>query len=168
MTRKLRLKKDWRDTKGILSRGTPEKDRHSTAIHEAGHAVLAHRLGQRVQWLVLASDCPYAGATSVFYKSQKGKIDPLVMGIVALAGHEAEHLVYQRPITKLPAEDYKTIVMLGFSPDSISVVGKITRRLSCTFEKDIRRVAKALLKTDSLNRRQFLKVIREAGPGISG
>lgn len=154
------MKHGWRTTGGILHRGSPERDRRTTAVHEAGHAVVAHHLGARVLRLYLDPKEPRRGWSESAFQKQHGRIDPIVRAMVALSGHEAEHRIYGRPLRLMPAEDYMTVMKLGVTPSSANVIGWMTRRYVGWCESDIRRVARALRKRGRLNRRQFLAALR--------
>jgi hypothetical protein len=156
----MKKKTGWIARNGILTRGTPARDRLATAVHEAGHAVIAERMGEIVTHVMLVMDRPQRGLTVVNYRKRHGRIDPLTRAIVALAGHEAEHRFYGRPINALPPGDYEVLVKLGCSNKSINTLGWFARRHVCWFERDIRRVARELLRRGSLSRRQFLAALK--------
>ncbi len=151
---------------GILTRGTAAKDLRTTALHEAAHAVIAHRLGHKVQRLWIES-LPKRGLrntrgyTETCYKTRNRRPDAFAVVVVALAGHEAEHMVYGRPITALPMSDLRDIYRCGVATSqSLNLAGWISRKCVRRDMKAIRRVAVALRVRGSLNRRQFLAVIR--------
>lgn len=132
--------------------------RRSTAIHEAAHAVVAEIVGARVQRVCLISDT--VGFSEAAYTHRRGKVDPVARGVVSLAGHEAERRFYRRPRTLLPKGDYEAVLALGCSGDSANALAEIARRMVRWYTPEIKRVAKALLRGGSLNRRQFLAAYR--------
>lgn len=133
--------------------------RRATAIHEAAHAVIAEVAGAPVQRVVLSSDT--VGYAEAAYPHRRGRVDPVVRGVVALAGHEAECRFYGRPKTLLPAGDLRTVEALGCSSDSVNALGEIARRMVRWYAPQIKRVARALVARGTLNRRQFLQAYRE-------
>ena len=146
-----------------LCRNTQAKTRHSTAVHEAGHAVVAERLGESVNWVRLHKTDAVRGETSVSYLKRKGQIDPVVRAVIAMAGHEAERVIYQRPATLLPLQDRQTVLALGCSEGTLNVVGHVSRQYVRRYQKEIRRVARALLRAGGrLSRTQFLAALGEA------
>lgn len=151
----------WVVRDGILSRGTPAKDRRSSAIHEAAHAVVAHTLRGCVKTVKLDPKNPRNGETYYTLRKRRGRHDPVTVAVTALAGHEAEHRICGRPLSLLPAGDYATVLNLGCSRRTANLIGWLTRQYVRWAERDIRRVARALLKRGSLNRRQFLAALRE-------
>lgn len=158
-----RLAHGWIEHRGFLGRGSPSKNRRSTALHEAAHAVFAEHLGAKVQrlWLV-ANKRHDTGYTETLWPRVNGRCtDPLAFAIQTLAGHEAEHAAYDRPISKLPAGDYRAIERRGYSASSINLVGYLTRKLLPGLMPEIRRVQKALLEKGRLSRRLFLGARRE-------
>jgi hypothetical protein len=138
---------------------TPRLARWSTALHEAAHAVVAEVSGAPVHRLWLESD--NVGYAEASYPKRRGRIDPVVRGVVALAGHEAECRFTRRPKRLLPYGDYENVLSLGCSPDSVNALGEIARRMVRWYAKDIKRVARALIANEGrLNRRQFLRAYR--------
>jgi hypothetical protein len=165
MTSGPRRAKGWTHRGGVLTRGTPAKDRHTTAIHEAGHAVVAHYLGAKVKWLRMDPKRPeWRAKTYVEYVARKvrGRFapDPLVVAIVALSGHEAERLVHNRPRRLLPAGDYQHARSFGLSERSINAVGFVARRYVRSVLPEVRGVARQLLAAGKLDRRGFLRALR--------
>jgi hypothetical protein len=157
----------WIHRDGILTRGTAAKDRRTTALHEAAHAVVAHRLGAKVRrlWIVqrpVRNLRNTRGYTEIWYPKRQGRIDAFARTIICLAGHEAEHRVYGRPITALPLGDLHDLYALGMATDaSLNLAGWTTRRYVRWHLPAIRRVARALLTHgDELSRRQFLAAVR--------
>lgn len=145
-----------------LTRGSADKDRRTVAVHEAAHAVVAHRMGERVQQLHLVRAKPMEGWTKIDYGVRRGRRDPITFAVIALAGHEAEHRFYGRPIGLLPPGDFKAVIDVGCSNKSANLVGWLARQHVKWFERDIRRVQKELLRRGSLTRRQFLAALRVA------
>jgi hypothetical protein len=143
-----------------LTRGTPAKDRRAAAIHEAGHAVMAHVVGEQPLRLVLVPGRPRNGYTETAYFRRGGRFDPLSRALVALAGHEAEHRVFGRPLDKVPYGDWRTLVGLGLSPITRNLAGRLARQIVRQHESAIRKVAKALLVRGRLDRRGFLAALR--------
>jgi hypothetical protein len=109
---------------------------------------------------VLDEKNPRVGYTETEFRKRRGRLDPIARCMVALAGHEAEHRVFARPLTLLPREDYATVMSLGVSPRSANLIGWLTRRYVVRCMPHIRNVAKALLLRGRLDRRQFLAALR--------
>lgn len=163
-----KLPKGWTIRDGLLTMKDPVRDRRATAIHEAGHAVVSELVRERVQRVGLTSrylrNSSYTGLRgfcNTLYSKQHGRIDPIHRAVIALAGHEAEVYLCARPVTLLPLEDLQVIRRLGCSDDSVALAGQISRRYVRWNAKDIRRVAREILKYQMLSRRQFLKAYRD-------
>ncbi len=159
------MKSAWITRGGRLTRGSFPKDRRTTALHEAAHAVVAHALGQRVTRLWLVQRPAHAlrdtrGYTEIVYPKRHGRVDPFARTVVCLAGHEAEHRVYGRPITALPLGDLRDIEAIGVGEKSLNLAGWLTRRYVRWHLPAIRRVAVALRERGALGRRQFLAALR--------
>jgi hypothetical protein len=154
----IRRKVRWVVRGGFLRPTDKRVSLKSVAHHEAAHAVIAEVCGAQVQRVVIRDYLN--GFSEAAYRKRRGKIDPVVRGVVSMAGHEAEVRFYGRPIRMLPRGDYEAVRSLGCSDDSVNALGEIARRLVRWHAPRIRRVAKALLKRGQLNRRQFLKEFR--------
>ncbi len=108
-------------------------------------------------------EAPRQGYTAYDTRPVKGKPScPITLAVVALAGHEAEHRCYGRPIDLLPASDYESVVALGVTTEAANLIGDTTRRLIRRWEPEIRRVQRALLLRGRLGPRQFLAALKEA------
>lgn len=144
-----------------LSRGSERLDRWSTAVHEAGHAVIGELLGGHVQRLWLGSDARN-GMTETFYtRHGRRPIDPIMLACTHLAGHEAECRLCDRPPSLLPQGDIRALLAMGVKRgESLNAVGRATRELVRWHEAAIRRVARALLRQGRLGRRAFLAALR--------
>ena len=159
-------RKGWTHRGGILTRGTVAKDRRTTALHEAAHAVVAHRLGEKVTRLWITQRgregrCRTKGFTEIDYLKRSGRINPFTRTIVCLAGHEAEHMAYGRPIALLPEGDLSDLYALGMTTDeSLNLAGWVTRRYVRWNLPAIRRVGGELVARGRLSRRGFLKALR--------
>lgn len=154
---------DYHIRHGLLLRNTPKKERHAYAIHEAGHAVVSERMGEKALrlWLVPRRRGVVAGGfTETLYTKRAGRYDPITRAVIALAGHEAERLVFNRPRHLLPWGDFHTVRRMGCSMASINVAGQTARRLVRQEVRAIRRVARALVARGKLGRRQFLRAYR--------
>lgn len=157
---KCELPKGWIiHPKDGLRRADDRQSRRSVAIHEAAHAVIGEIVGAPAQWLVIKSNV--VGQTATAYRHRRGKVDPFARAVVLLAGHEAEVRLCGRPMHLLPRHDYETAQKLGLSDASINAIGWMTRRLVRREVKTIRRVARALLHTGRINRKQFLAALTE-------
>jgi len=154
-----RFPNGWVIRNNLLQRDTNAKDRRSTAVHEAGHAVVAHLLGLKVHRLWLHETNQSVGRCEYRMPLKPCRF---VRAAVSLAGHESEVAIYRRPITKLPAGDYAYAQRLGFSPRGIRFVAWAVRRIVRRHKRKIRGVARVLLAKGELTRRQFLKAYREA------
>jgi hypothetical protein len=155
---------DYRIRRGLLLRNTPRKERHAFAIHEAGHAVASERMGERTLrlWLVphRRGHGLVGGFTETLYTKRAGRYDPITRAVIALAGHEAERIAFNRPRHLLPWGDFHAVRRLGCSMISINVAGQHARRLVRKEMCAIRRVARALAERGELSRRQFLRAYR--------
>ena len=166
MARDRRHAKGWIVHRGVLTRGSVEKDRRTTALHEAAHAVVAHRLGEKVTRLWInqrgrEGRCRTHGFTEIVYLRRGRKLNPFSRMIVCLAGHEAEHMVYGRPHSLLPRGDLRDIYALGMTTDqSLNLAGWLTRRYVRWHLPAMRRVAKELGARGKLDRRGFLRALR--------
>jgi hypothetical protein len=158
----------WICSGGRLTRGSIAKDRRATALHEAAHAVVAHRLGQKVLGVGLEQrgpegSCRTRGWTTVNYKTRGRRVDPIAVGVVSLAGHEAERIAYARPRTLLPLGDLREVYRLGVAThQTLNLLGWFARRYVQHNLPAIRRVALVLNQRGSLSRRQFLAAMRAA------
>lgn len=146
--------------RGFLLRNSPRKERYAFAVHEAGHAVVSHAMGERPLRLWLVGKGLERGFTTTQYLKRRGRYDPIARAVIAMAGHEAECILLGRPRNKLPVSDYQTVLGLGCSVYSATLAGNIARRIIRREIKALRRVARALYERGSLNRRQFLRVYR--------
>ena len=172
MTKKPRRKRrhDYRVVKTkhgrTLTRGSEIKDRRATAVHEAGHAVVAHLLLQRVTRIELHQDNLHRGFTHIEYFMRRvgprgGSLkDPVILLMTIIAGHEAEHAIYGRPLEHLPSGDLLDALHTGCTVLSLNRIGYLTRVLIRMNEAKIRRVARALYKKGKLSRPEFLRALR--------
>lgn len=144
-----------------LSRGSERRDRWSTAVHEAGHAVIGELLGGRVRRLWLGIDARN-GMTETFYPRRgRRPIDPIMLACSHLAGHEAEVRLCGRPPSLLPHGDLRALDGMGIQRgQSLNAAGRATRDLVRWHERAIRRVAKALLAQRKLSRSAFLAALQ--------
>lgn len=144
-----------------LSRGSERRDRWSTAVHEAGHAVIGELLGGRVRRLWLGIDARN-GMTETFYPRRgRRPIDPIMLACSHLAGHEAEVRLCGRPPSLLPHGDLRALLAMGVERgESLNAIGRTTRQLVRRHEAAIRRVARALVRHGHLDRRAFLAALR--------
>lgn len=146
-----------------LSRGSERLDRWSTAVHEAGHAVIGELLGGQVRRLWLGTDARN-GMTETLYtrRGRRRPIDPILLACAHLAGHEAEARLCGRPLSLLPQGDLRALLAMGIERgEPLNAVGRATRQLVRWHERAIRRVARALLREGRLGRRAFLAALRE-------
>lgn len=148
----------WTETKHTLRRDTPAKEWRAATIHEAAHAVVAHFLGQKV--LRVEVNDKNAGHAAVEWRSLAPMPDPVAFAMFCLAGHEAEHKAYGRPLRCLPMGDVKPLDRYGFSDASMSHLGKLSRKFVRHVWPEIRKVQRALLAKGRLSRRQFLAALR--------
>ncbi len=133
-----------------------------TAIHEAGHAVVAHLLHQHVHELVVKNKTD--GYCKISYTSgtKAHKPDPVIRGCVISAGHLAEVLWCGRNIKYLPATDLNPMEDLRIG---IRGMNELRAPVEKALKKNralVMRVARALESHPrrKLNRREFLKALR--------
>ena len=160
--RNRKLAHGWEIRKDRLGKSDPRADRRTTAIHEAGHAVMAHVWGGYVMRLKLynRSNWSHAGHTGVCcWRHPPHKFrrqDPLLVALVSLAGHEAEVVLTGRPRALLPALDLRSVRRFGYGDNTIHVVGWLAHRYVRRYASRIRRVARALLAKGELTHTTFL------------
>ena len=158
------LPRGWHLYKGELGRGSAAGDMRSTALHEAAHAVVAHRLGAKVLrlWLIQRNRRTLGKLTSGFTETEwKRPKDPLAFVLYSLAGHEAECAIYGRPLTSPPEGDWVGCRKIHCSAAALNWAHWSTRRIVMASMPEIRRVQRALLVGGRLTRRQFLKARKE-------
>lgn len=144
-----------------LSRGSERLDRWSTAVHEAGHAVIGELLGGQVRRLWLGSDARNGMTETVYARRGRRPIDPIMLACAHLAGHEAEARLCGRPLNLLPQGDLRALLAMGVERgESLNAIGRTTRQLVRRHEAAIRRVARALVRHGHLDRRAFLAALR--------
>jgi hypothetical protein len=158
----------WRTSGGFLICEPRSAGRMSVAIHEAAHAVAAHRLGVRVLKIEVferrrGDHVEQCGRTTAEYDTRHGRIDPFIRAVVGLSGHEAEALMCGRPLSLLPLDDVRALERLGIGARSLDIVGsRCVREFVRRWARDIRRVARVLVVRRTLGRRGFLAALRGA------
>jgi hypothetical protein len=115
----------------------------SVCRHEAAHAVAHEVLGNRVRAVRVESArrgfCEYG---------VRGKPDPLVEGITALAGHAADIYWGKRARTVVPADDHKRVLALGFRGRSLPTLLEMASQSVAAYFEVIDAVARELWRRD--------------------
>jgi hypothetical protein len=147
----------------FLGRRSLAEDLRSVALHEAAHAVYAERLGGRVLrvWLE-RKRLVTRGWCEMLWPKRKGHTDAFARALELLAGHEAEHRVYGRPINQLPSLDWRDLKLLGLSYKSACLAGWLTRKILPEYLSAIRRVQRALITKGELSGREVRRILRSA------
>lgn len=164
MPRVKRLPNGYVIRKGLLVKSGARADRYATAVHEAGHAVVAHLLGEKVQRVEVfaLARAGMRGACWALYRKRFRRVDPVTRAVVAMAGHEAEHRICGRPMKLLPLGDVTVVRRLGCAESTVNIVGWLARGYVRRNVSAIRAVAHVLVERGALTRRQFLRAYREA------
>jgi hypothetical protein len=121
--------------------------------HEAAHAVIAHTTGFHVFELVIDRLGGH-----IDHASFRKVPDPLRLGMVWMAGHAADLLWSNERM--MSVVDHRAMVRMGFYRESFPALLALAQGQCLVYEREIRRVAAALKKGD-LDRRAFLKALRE-------
>ena len=111
-----------------------------TALHEAGHAVVAYILGYKVLDVVVHQD--RTGYCNVRFRVPRDKRAkwraecPITVANILMAGHEAEVLWCGRKLTSMPSSDLGDLKKLGISWTGINIqreqLGKFLRKWKTT------------------------------------
>ena len=150
-----------------------EKRQHNVAVHEAGHAVMAHLLGMKVNQLVVDFgnektrgyvDWDYIDASLLDESKRKDLIDVFVN----LAGMEAEKLIIGRLYEGWLGDMDSTMKIIdrrtvGKEPDAdsryITRAGGFVKRALEPHVSILRTIADRLLQSGSISREEFLVIM---------
>jgi len=128
----------------------------SVCRHEAAHAVANEVLGNRVRVARVTGTrhgfCEY---------DVRGRPDPLVEGIAALAGHAADIRWGKRSRTTVPADDHRRVVSLGFRGRSLPTLLEMASQLVAAYSAVIDAVAYELWARD-LTGREVRRIMKES------
>ena len=125
-----------------------------SSVHEASHALIAHKLGQRVLKLSIEN-------------GEKGFCDyeinmncPITIATIILAGHESEILWFDAEPEMFPEEDLKHLEEI-----SVSITGcNIIRDPIIAFLKEheylIGTIASVLDRKKKIDRKEFLNIVK--------
>jgi len=127
------------------------------ARHEAGHAVAAEYLGARCREVRIGRQ---NGMTRVRFS---GRLDPIVAGIIACAGHAANVKWDRRSKATLPTDDFNITRMLGFRGRSLRTIALHARGVVDEIAPAVQLVARRLKERRKMNRRELRRLMREAG-----
>ena len=87
----------------------PKASRRATAIHEAGHAVVAHHFGHRIISIRLRKD-----RTGYVRREQEGIPCPVEWALICLAGDAAEYRARTLPRRLMSRGDSRNMERAGF------------------------------------------------------
>lgn len=117
-----------------------------TAVHEASHAVVGLAMCDPRLTLLRVTISRTRGSCDWRYAG-RGKPDPLVLGVTALAGHAGELEFRMRTdVTEVPASDHRQVLALGFRGFSLSTLLSIAKHIVVDHKDEIRTVARELVK----------------------
>ncbi len=120
----------------------------SVARHESAHAVAHEILGNRVRVVRITGRnrgfCEYA---------VRGRPDPLVEGISALAGHAADLRWSHAKRTLVPADGHRRVLSLGFRGRSLPTLLEMARGLVEAHAAVIDLVAREIVRGDLTGKR---------------
>lgn len=132
-------------------------DEETVAYHEAGHAVVGYRFGQRFAHLSILSSKDVEGFCQFF----SGLQNPRHAALVLLAGHAAEKRFCQVHTTRPPRSDHRKICQLThFMPTSeIKALLKEAEDLVAANWCQIQAVAQKLMEAGSVKGSAFAEII---------
>src|SRR5262245_10999339 len=131
--------------------------RERTTFHEAGHAVAAYRLGIEVEFATILPARDSLGhitCPATVLGPTRAKLERAIK--ISLAGPMAEALFYPRYRRQLGSRDYVLAFELtryltsGRAREFVRHQERETKKLLKRYWKDVKRVARALLKYDEL------------------
>lgn len=126
------------------------------ARHEAAHAVVSESLGYPVEAIKLTR-----GGRGFTVTRAPKHADPLVIGMIAMAGHAADIRWNRAPKTRVPAHDHFVVLRCGFRGRSLPTVLLLARGAVEEVHREIDMVAKELVSRD-LTGKQLRALLRLA------
>lgn len=132
-------------------------DKATVAYHEAGHAVVGYRFGQRFAHLSIHTSKDVEGFCQFF----SGHQNPRHTALVLLAGHAAEKRFCQAHTRKPSRSDHRKICQLThfMSTGEFKALLKEADDLVAANWCQIQAVAQKLMETGSINGSAFAEII---------
>jgi len=143
---------------------SPER-RALTAMHEAGHALCAHRVGHRLVSTTIdpRSDLPrgIVLGRSVARGDLRTRADRERAVIALLGGAAAEKVALGRPRWRRASSDLeKAVDLLGGNVERLGTLWVATTRIVRGYREEIVRVARRLLRDGTLSGADVLAAMR--------
>ncbi len=113
------------------------------ALHEAAHAVVAEKLGCRVDVVKLTRN----DRGLCRYRTPK-RPDPLVLAMIAMAGHAADVEWSGLRVGLVPVDDHRFVRRLGFSGRSLPTILELARGQVNEHSIAIQHIADVLMQRD--------------------
>ncbi len=129
------------------------KTRLASCRHEAAHCVLAEHFGVKVRKLhVPLVPGKHKGGMGYIEYRQSGRIGPICMATVMMAGSLAEHLWHGTPKGLASSFDFADIKKLGLRGEDFRIVWEEASRMVRRNKKKIWRLAKKLMSGEVIYR----------------